>query len=158
GAGGALDFNRGVLELTGGAISGLANLIVPASGEFRVRGIQTVAITGAAGSTITATGDATLGNSSLVSGFYSNGNVAVGSNPAALADSNDAVLDSGALVTIGSGASPGTLNAANGLTLDFGGNLTGFGTVSTPNDLAKPLVNNGHITGTSGAQQITLPG
>ena len=53
---------------------------------------------------------------------------------------------------------PGTLNAANGLTLDFGGNVTGFGTVSTPNVLAKPLINNGHVTGTSAAQRITLPG
>ena len=55
------------------------------------------------------------------------------------------------LSTLGSGASPGTLNAANGLTLDFGGNVTGFGTISTPNTLAKPLINNGHITGTSAA-------
>ena len=67
-------------------------------------------------------------------------------------------FDSVSLAALGSGASPGTVNAANGLTLDFGGNITGFGTVSTPNILAKPLINNGHITGTSAAQRITLPG
>ena len=30
--------------------------------------------------------------------------------------------------------------------------------MSTPNNIAKPLINNGHITGTSAAQRITLPG
>jgi hypothetical protein len=62
------------------------------------------------------------------------------------------------LVALGSGASPGTLNAANGLTLDFGGNITGVGTITTPNNIAKPLINNGHITGNSAAQKITLSG
>ena len=82
----------------------------------------------------------------------------VGQHTVTLADANDAVFDSAALVSLGSGASPGTLNAANGLTLDFGGNVTGFGTVSTTNNLAKPLINNGHITGNSVAQPITLTG
>jgi hypothetical protein len=52
----------------------------------------------------------------------------------------------------------GTLSAANGLTLNFGGNITGLGTVSTPNNSAKPLINNGHITGNSPSQKITLSG
>ncbi len=30
--------------------------------------------------------------------------------------------------------------------------------MSTPNNITKPLINNGHITGTSAAQRITLPG
>jgi hypothetical protein len=91
-------------------------------------------------------------------GFYSNGTLTTGSHTVALADANDSVLDSAALVSLGSGASPGALNAANGLTIDFGGNVTGFGTVTTPNTLAKPLINNGHTTGDSGTQLITLPG
>jgi hypothetical protein len=61
-------------------------------------------------------------------------------------------------VTIGAGGRRGTLAAANGLTLNFGGSLTGFGTVSTPNDVAKPLINNGHITGNSAAEPLTLTG
>ena len=68
------------------------------------------------------------------------------------------VFDSLSLATLGNAGGPGTLTAANGLTLDFGGNFTGFGAVSTPNNVAKPLINNGHITGNSVAQKITLPG
>jgi hypothetical protein len=112
-----------------------------------------------AGSVVDATGgDLIIGDATKVNGYYSNGTLQVGSRIVTLADANDAVFDSGALTLLGSGASPGTVNAANGLTLDFGGNITGYGTVSTPNNLAKPLINNGHITGTSGAQRITLPG
>jgi hypothetical protein len=76
-----------------------------------------------------------------------------------LLDANDVVFDSTSLVKLDNGAgTAGTLSAANGLTLNFGGNITGFGTVSTPNDPFKPLINNGHITGNSAAQKITLPG
>jgi T5SS/PEP-CTERM-associated repeat protein/autotransporter-associated beta strand protein len=158
GAGGALDFDRGLLELTGGAITGLASLTVPTNGEFRASGVQSLRITGAAGSTITATGNLTLGDAAAVNGFGTQGTLQVGANGVTLLDANDVVFDSLALATLGAGGSPGTLNAANGLTLDFGGNVTGFGAVSTPNNVAKPLINNGHITGNSVAQRITLPG
>jgi hypothetical protein len=111
------------------------------------------------GSVIDASGgDLVIGDASKVNGFYGNGTLHVGFKAVTLADANDAVFDSAALVTIGGGGSAGTLNAANGLTLDFGGNITGFGSVTTPNLLAKPLINNGHITGNSAAQKITLPG
>ena len=158
GAGGALNFDRGVLELTGGAITGLASLVVPPNGEFRASGVQAFRITGVAGSTITATGNLTLGNAAAVNGFGTQGTLQVGANTVTLLDANDVVFDSLALATLGSGGSPGAITAANGLTLDFGGNFTGFGTVSTPNNIAKPLINNGHITGDSVAQPITLSG
>ncbi|MCA9231056.1 MAG: PEP-CTERM sorting domain-containing protein, partial [Planctomycetales bacterium] len=62
-------------------------------------------------------------------------------------------------VALGDGvASSGTLAATNGLTLDFGGNISGFGTVDTPNNVATPLTNNGHIAGNSPSEQITLGG
>ena len=92
-----------------------------------------------AGSTIDATaGDLTLGDATKVNGFYSNGTLLVGQYTVTLADANDAVFDSATLVSLGSGATPGTLNADNGLTLDFGGNFTGYGTVSTPDNLPTP--------------------
>ena len=147
-----------MLELTGGTITGLASLAIPTNGEFRASGVQSLRITGAAGSTITATGNLTLGNAAAVNGFGTQGTLQVGANSVTLLDANDVVFDSLALATLGSAGSPGTLTAANGLTLDFGGNVTGFGTVSTPNNVAKPLINNGHITGNSAAQRITLPG
>ena len=153
---GAFHFDRGVLELTGGTISGLSNLTVPTNGEFRASGVHALQIIGLAGSKITATGNLTVGDATKVNGFYSNGTLDAGANSVTLTDANDAVFDSAALVTIGDGGSPGTLAAANGLTLDFGGNVTGFGTINTPNSAAKPFINNGHIAGNSGAQPITL--
>jgi T5SS/PEP-CTERM-associated repeat protein len=155
---GSFFFGGGLLELTGGAITGLTSLAVPTGGEFRARGVQSLRMAGAAGSTITATGDLTLGNAAAVNGFGTQGTLQVGANNVTLLDANDVVFDSLALATLGAAGSPGTLDAANGLTVDFGGNISGFGTVSTPNDLAKPLINNGHITGDSVAQPITLPG
>lgn len=116
-------------------------------------------IVAAAGSLIDATsGDLSIGDSTKVNGFYSNGTIDIGSHTVTLSDSNDAVFDSGALVALGSGANPGTLNSANGLTLDFGGNITGTGAIITPNTIAKPLINNGHITGNSATQRVTLSG
>ncbi|HMO83571.1 MAG TPA: hypothetical protein PKC18_01490 [Lacipirellulaceae bacterium] len=158
GSGGALDFDRGVFELSGGSIVGLPSLNIPTNGEFRSAGTHTMRITGAAGSTLTATGNLTVGNATLPNGFYSNGTVNVGPHTVTLQDANDAVLDSGALVTVGGGGTPGTLAAANGLTLDFGGNITGQGTINTPNNAAKPFINNGHVVGNSPAQRLTLPG
>lgn len=154
-------FTAGLLELRGGQLIGLSELVVPPSGEFRAHGDYAIPITGAAGSTVRATGNLTLGDDAMVDGFYSNGRLDVGANTVTLLDANDVVFDSGAHVTLGGDTSPGTLEAAGGLTLDFGGNITGFGTVDTPNDAATPLVNNGHIAGSSlsgPAKPITLTG
>jgi hypothetical protein len=151
-------FGAGLLEVRGGPISGLANLVVPSSGEFRVRGVHQLSIAAAAGSTIAATGNLTLGDATKVNGFYSNGTVEVGANSVTLADANDVAFDSAAFVTLGDGGSPGTLVAANGLTLDFAGNIAGVGTVDTPDDVTTPLTNNGHITGNSSADPIILTG
>jgi hypothetical protein len=155
---GSLHFSGGLLELTGGIITGQTDLTVPTSGEFRARGVQSLRVTGAAGSTITATGNLTLGNAAAVNGFGTQGTLRVGDNSVTLLDANDVVFDSLSLATLGDRDDPGTLSAANGLTLDFGGNITGFGTISTPNNIGKPLINNGHITGNSAAQMLTLPG
>ncbi|HEX4415288.1 MAG TPA: hypothetical protein VH107_16770 [Lacipirellulaceae bacterium] len=157
-ANGPLQFSGGVLELTGGTITGISNLGIPTNGEFRARGTQAFRVNGAADSTITATGTLSIGDSTLVNGFSTQGTLAVGANSVTVLDSNDAVFDSSSLVTIGSGATAGSLTAANGLTLDFGGNITGFGPVTTPNNVAKPTIVNGHVAGTNSTQQITMSG
>ena len=153
-----LAFTAGVLEVRNGSITGITNLVVPASGELRTKGVHSFRVTGLAGSTITATGNLTLGDATKVNGFYTSGTIDVGANNVALADANDAVLDSGALASLGKAGSAGALSAPNGLTLNFGGNITGFGTVNTPNDPFRPLINNGHVIGNSAAQPITLAG
>ena len=60
-------------------------------------------------------------------------------------------------VDLGS-AGTGEVDAANGLTLDFGANVTGFGSIDTPNSASIPVINNGNITGNSLAEPVTLTG
>ena len=76
--GGVLDFDRGTLELTGGTITGLSSLAIPTNGEFRATGVQALRFTGAAGSTMTATGNLTLGSAAAVNGFGTQGTLQVG--------------------------------------------------------------------------------
>lgn len=148
------------LTLSGGTLAANTLLMSPGSRLATSQSSQALApVIALAGSVIDATGgDLVLGDAAKVNGFYGNGSIMVGTHTVSLSDSNDAVFDSAALVTLGDGGSPGTLNAVNGLTLDFGGNITGYGTVSTPNNVAKPLINNGHITGDDPNTPITLPG
>ncbi len=149
-----------VATLSGGTLSAQTVLMSPGS---RLVNTQVAQVSGVmlalAGSTIDATGaDLTVGDATKVNGFYGAGTLQIGPSTVTLADANDAVLDSAALLTLGAGGNPGTLVAANGLTLDFGGNVTGFGTVETPNSAATPLINNGHISGDTPAEPITLAG
>ncbi len=147
------------VQLSGGTLIAGALLLSPGS---RITTTQSSVVAGPvivpAGAIVDATGgDLILGDASKVDGVYCNGKLRVGGHALTLADANDAVLDSAALATLGNGVNPGTLTANNGLTIDFGGNITGFGTLSTPNNVSKPLINNGHITGSVG-QPITLTG
>jgi T5SS/PEP-CTERM-associated repeat protein len=148
------------VTLSGGTLSASTLLMTPGS---RLANTVTTQAPGAmlalAGSMIDATGgDLTLGDATKVNGFYGAGALQTGQRTVTLLDANDAVFDSAALVTLGAGGSPGTLAAANGLTLDFGGNVTGFGMVDTPDSSTTPLINNGHISGASMAEPITLAG
>jgi T5SS/PEP-CTERM-associated repeat protein len=156
-----VDFG-GQLRLGGGTLTS-ASLLVQAGGTVvNNAGSSTLTspVLALAGSSTNVTGgDLTLGDASAFNGFASAGTTNVGNNILTLLDANDAVFDSFALVTLGDGlGGAGTLTAANGLTLNFGGNVAGFGTVNTPNDPFKPFINNGNITGNSPAEPITLTG
>jgi T5SS/PEP-CTERM-associated repeat protein len=152
----------GQLTLGGGTLS-TPSLLVQAGGSVvNNAGSSTVTspVLMLAGSSINvAGGDLTIGNAAAVNGFASAGTTNVGNNSLTLLDANDAVFDSLALVTLGDGVGgAGTLAAANGLTLNFGGNVAGFGTVNTPNDPFKLFINNGNISGNSALEPITLTG
>ncbi len=109
------------------------------------------------GTTIEADGgDLTLGDPNSLAGFFSDGELYTGSNTVTIHDANEAVL--GSLTVLGDGANPGTLVAANGLLVEFGKNIAGYGTVDTPNDPTKPLINNGFIGGNSVSEPVTLNG
>ncbi|MEQ8837125.1 MAG: hypothetical protein RID07_10020, partial [Lacipirellulaceae bacterium] len=148
----------GSVSLTGGTIDS-ERVNLQFGGQLSGNGSVNARVLAATGSTIMATGSLALGDATSNSGFYSNGDVQIQSGATTLHDANDAVFDSGANVTLGNG-SGGSANliANNGLTLDFGGNVSGFGTIDTPDNSATPVINNGNITGNSLAEPITLTG
>ncbi|MCZ6837087.1 MAG: hypothetical protein O7G85_15020 [Planctomycetota bacterium] len=134
-----LDYQGGTLSVTGPVLASTGSLIDASGGSF-------------------ALGDATAFN-----GFYTNGMLDTHDNDITLHDANAAIFDSGAFVLMGEAGSPGSLTAPNGLTLDFGGTVMGYGSIVTPDNPATPLINNGHINGTFGGggdadSPITLPG
>ena len=152
---GALDFARGTLEVLND-ITGISDMVVPAGGELRLGSSMLVPVTAVGGSRIVLLDSITLGDSSSPAGFYANGRVDLNGNDLTVADANGAVLDSGTLVDFEDSQS--RLISDSGLTLDFGGNIVGFGEVVTPDDPTAPLINNGHIAGVSPTQPVTLTG
>jgi T5SS/PEP-CTERM-associated repeat protein len=119
----------------------------------------TAPVSALAGSTINvASGHLTLGDATKSNGFYGNGTLTVGPNIVTLADADGAVLDSAAQVTLGGATSGGTLASAAGFTLNAGGQISGHGTIDTPNIGASPVTNSGAISGTSLEQPITTNG
>jgi hypothetical protein len=74
-------FNSGILELTGGTITGLSTLTMPTNGTLKATGVYNLPVSAASGSILTATGNLTLGGSGDVSGFYSNGTVDAATTP-----------------------------------------------------------------------------
>lgn len=100
-------------------------------------------------------GSLSIGDSASPVGFFTRGLIDVGKNALQLNDSNQAVL--GSLTNLGSSGSDGTIIAANGLLVDFGNNVTGFGSLNTPNNVNQLLMNDGSIVGNSPSEQTTLP-
>ncbi|MCA9230276.1 MAG: PEP-CTERM sorting domain-containing protein, partial [Planctomycetales bacterium] len=142
--------------LNGGMITA-ANGIVLGSGDVLTgNGSVNAPVAAGIGSTIQATSLLTLGDSSSVIGFASEGVLHVGSSQVTIQDANLAAL--GALTTLGTPGFGGVLNVANGAILDFADNLTGEGTVVSPNDSTKPIINNGSVVGTGPGQEIIFDG
>ncbi len=117
-------------------------------------GIVNAKNAGEEGSLVNATGNLTLGNASETDGFITADELRTRDNTVTLLDANQAVL--GSLTQIGVGSSAGNLTAGNGFLVDFGKNVTGFGTLDSPNDIALLSMVNGAVTGTSMAEPITL--
>ncbi|MFT3883127.1 MAG: autotransporter-associated beta strand repeat-containing protein [Gemmatales bacterium] len=108
------------------------------------------------GSVIQAIGNLSLGSSSTPAGFVSAGELRTRDNTVTLNSSSRATL--GSLTTLGNGGSPGTVAATNGVLVDFGNSLVGYGTINTPNNLIQRSIINGTVEGNSGAQPITFTG
>ncbi len=148
----------GPTKLNGGTLVAANGVAVPTGLALTARGTIQARVSSEAGSLIEATGPLTLGDATSFGGFFSNGELRTLKHTVTLLDKNQAVL--GNLTEIGDlpSAQPGTLNAANGLFVDFGRAITGWGTVAGTNTLAKATIINGDAAGASGAQPLDFTG
>lgn len=148
----------GPTNLNGGTLVAANGVAVPTGLALTARGTIQARVSSEAGSLIEATGPLTLGDATSFGGFFSNGELRTLKHAVTLLDKNQAVL--GSLTEVGDlpSAQPGTLNAANGLFVDFGRAITGWGTVAGTNTLAKATIINGDAAGASGAQPLDFTG
>jgi len=122
-AGGSFNFQSGTLRLVGGTLDNGAILTLPNGGTLTGSGTVSSAIHGQSGSTITVSGDFTLGDDASLLGFVHEGTLNVGNDVVTLRSRGFAQL--GVLTTVNGG----DLFASSGMALGLGGNLIGFGTV-----------------------------
>jgi hypothetical protein len=168
--GGALDINSHTVTLNAKAFSTLGNLTtlsggtlvapngiaLPTGGNLVGSGTVSGKVSVGFGSTIDASGNLALGDSNSPAGFYSDGELYTRKNTVTINDSNAAVL--GSLTQLGTPSGDGALSVPNGALVAAGNNLTGRGTVISPNLLAKAFVNNGDIAGDAPSTPLVFNG
>jgi|GEM_PF-2823503 len=143
-------------SIAGGVLTAPNGVALPVGNNLTARGTIAARVVTQAGSTLEASGDLMMGDPASPIGFAADGDLVVNDHVVTLEDSNEAVL--GPITSLGANNNPGTLTAANGLVVSDSGNIVGFGEVDTPDDPAKPLVNDGAIFGDTANEKIELTG
>jgi hypothetical protein len=146
----------GLTAMTGGVINSPSGVSLGSGAALSGHGQVNGKFAGGVGSIIEAEGPLTLGEQNSLVGFVTAGEIHAKQHSIVLKSKNAATL--GSLTTLGSAAGGGTVNADNGLVLNFGGAVTGHGALDTPNLSTKAFINNGDIAGDSMAEPITLSG
>ncbi len=134
-------------QLGGGTLSSTSLISMSAGEVLTGSGSVQGRFNAELGSLILPTGNLSIGLVGSTTGFNTRGDLIVNQHSVSLLDANEAVL--GSLTTLGNGATPGNLTASSGLLVDFGNNVSGFGTINTPNVASKPFTMNGSIAGNS---------
>lgn len=144
------------VTLAGGTLNTPNGYAIPLGAVLQGDGAVTGRVASANGSSIYATGTLTIGSTTHVAGVNLDGELYTGANTVQLDDANQAVL--GSLTDLGDSTytNPGALNAANGLVLNFGRNITGFGTITGTNNVLTAMLINGDVNGNGAG--ITLTG
>ena len=122
--------------IAGGTINASNGLFLQGASSIQGNGNVNGRIAAAFGSTITATGNLTLGDGNSYAGFASDGELYTGANTVTINDRNVAVL--GTLTQLGDGANGGTLTAGTAMVgdthahflLEEGKTLAGRGTIN----------------------------
>jgi len=144
------------VTLAGGALNAPNGYAIPLGAVLQGAGAVTGRVASANGSSILASGNLALGDSSHPAGVSLDGELYANNNTVTLLDSNSAVL--GSYTQLGNGISGGTLASANGVVLNFGRNIVGRGTVSSGNSLAAASIINGDVNGDSLTNFIEFTG
>jgi hypothetical protein len=110
--------------LHGGTLQAANGVVLGAGDNLVGTGAADCRIAAGLGSTIAASGDLELGDSSALNGFASSGNLAIGAHTVTIHDANQGVL--GSLTTLNGGQ----LAAPNGILLRQGDNISGNGLIS----------------------------
>jgi T5SS/PEP-CTERM-associated repeat protein len=142
--------------INGGTIFAVNGMYLSGGGNLVGSGTLSSRFTGASGSVVEATGTLAIGDSTSAAGFNFDGELHTKQFTVTLNSSAPAGL--GNLTTLGTVSSPGTLTATNGFVVDFDEAITGFGTISSLNTLAKHATINGTVQGASAGQPITFTG
>ncbi len=142
--------------LAGGTIAAPHGIVFASGSNFLGRGAVDARVSGEAGSVIEVNGPLALGDAASPAGFNFGGELRVREHTVTIFSSSQAAL--GDLTTLGGVGGAGTLNAANGLVVDFGDAITGHGTINSTNTLNKRTIINGIAQGSSPSQPLMFTG
>ncbi len=117
-----------VTTLSGGTISAIGGLALGPGDSLTGNGDVNARIFASGSSTIIATGDFNLGLPTAFDGFFSEGVLEINQHAVTIHDRDAAVL--GTLTRIGNDVGPGSLTSPNGLLLEDGKTVDGYGLVS----------------------------
>lgn len=144
------------VTLAGGVLNAPNGYAIPLGAALQGNGGVTGRIASANGSSVIANGNLAMGDASHVAGVNLDGELYTSQFAVSLLDANQSVL--GSLTQIGTPSNLGTLNAANGVVLNFGRNITGRGTIVSGNTLATASIINGDVLGDSFANYLEFTG
>jgi autotransporter-associated beta strand protein len=146
----------GPTSLNGGTLKALNGVAVPTGLALNAAGTIIGRVSSEAGSLIEATGPLTMGDSTSFAGFFSNGELRTQQHTVTIADKNQAVL--GSLTEVGTTLQSGVITAANGVFVDFGRAITGWGTINSTNAPAQATIINGDAAGSAVSQPLDFTG
>ena len=144
------------VNIAGGMLTAPNGVTLPTGSNLVGHGVVAARVATQIGSTIEADGALTLGDAASPVGFVADGDLVVNEHTVAVEDADLAPL--GPMTSLGANGNPGTLLAANGVMIATGDNVMGFGTIDTPDDSTRPLINDGSIIGGAAAEPIELTG
>lgn len=146
----------GATNLNGGTLIAANGVAIPTGLALNAHGTISGRVASEAGSVIEATGSLSMGDSQSFGGYFSNGELRENGHGVTIMDRNQAVM--GSLTTIGQPGTPGTLTAANGIFVDFGRGIEGYGTVVSDNSMSKATIVNGNAAGNSASELLDFTG